>query len=66
MDAHQSFTYIVFAQGRSENVLGQRMNGNIPSVVSTVHRMLMPLTYHYIINIGFNRCTKYHQPNKQV
>ena len=36
LDAHQTFTYTIFAQGRSENVLGQRMNGNIPPVVSTV------------------------------
>ena len=37
-DTHLPFTYTVFAQGRSENILGQRVNGSIPpvSTVSTV------------------------------
>ena len=57
LDTHRPFTYTVFAQGRSENVLGQRVNGSIP-LVSTVYRMMMPFAYYYI-NIAFNRCTKY-------
>ena len=66
-DTHQSFTYTAFAEDSSENVLGQRINGNVPSVVSVVYSILMPLTVMCVINIGgFNRCTKYHRPNEQV
>lgn len=39
-DADQPFTYTAYAQGSSDSVLGQRMNGNIPSAVSTVYGML--------------------------
>ena len=38
LDAHQAFTYTVYAQGHSDEVVGQPINGNIPPIlVSTVN-----------------------------
>ena len=38
LDAYQAFTYTVYAQGSSDKVLGQRINGSIPPIlVSTVN-----------------------------
>ena len=38
LDAHQAFTYAVYAEGSLNKTLGQRINGSIPPIlVSTVN-----------------------------
>ena len=57
LDTHQSFTYTAFAEDSSENVLGQRINGNVPSVVRMVHtsynfnvtRVYIPRNAHVLL-----------------
>ena len=36
LDAHQAFTYTVYAEGASNKVLGQRIIGSIPPILVSV------------------------------